>query len=111
MASFYDIHVFCCTHQRPQGHTRGCCSDKGSKVLCDKFCRLTMAMGLRRVRINHAGCMNLCEYGPTLVIYPEGTWYTYQDERDIREILDEHIRHGRRVERLLLDPAVISLRH
>jgi len=52
------------------------------------------------VRINSAGCLDRCELGPCVVIYPEGTWYTYVDEKDIDEIIDEHLVHGRPVERL-----------
>jgi (2Fe-2S) ferredoxin len=108
---FYDIHVFCCTHKRPAGHTRGCCADKDSLRLSDLMCRRAMATGLRRIRINHSGCLNLCEYGPTMVVYPEGIWYAYRTEKDIEEILNEHIRHGRPVARLMLDPAKSPLRH
>lgn len=67
------------------------------------MCRLTMALGLRRVRINHAGCLNVCEHGPTMVIYPEGVWYTYTTEEDVEEILRRHVIGGKRVERLLLN--------
>ena len=64
-----------------------------------------MAMGLgHRVRINRAGCLSLCERGPTMVIYPEGIWYTYSSEEDIEEILRRHLIRGERVERLLLYP-------
>jgi (2Fe-2S) ferredoxin len=52
------------------------------------------------VRINSAGCLDRCEEGPCIVVYPEGTWYTYVDEKDIDEIIDEHLVKGRPVERL-----------
>jgi (2Fe-2S) ferredoxin len=61
------------------------------------------ALGLNgegRVRINNAGCMDRCDEGPVLVVYPEGVWYTYVDNADIDEIISEHIQHGRVVERL-----------
>ncbi len=64
-----------------------------------------MATGLgHRVRANLAGCLNQCEFGPTMVIYPEGVWYTYNNEDDIDEILTRHVIRGERVERLLLRP-------
>lgn len=75
------------------------------------MCRRAMVTGLRGVRINHAGCLNLCEHGPAMVIYPEGVWYRYETEADVEEILTQHVRLGRRVERLLLDPDKIALRH
>ena len=101
-ALFYDVHIFCCVNERPPTHKRGCCSLKGSRQLCDYMCRRSMALGLPRIRINHAGCLNRCELGPTMVIYPEGVWYTYRDESDIDEILKRHVMKGGRVERLLL---------
>jgi len=105
----YDVHVFCCVNKRPTGHRRGCCADKNARRLCNYMCRRAMALGLRHVRINHAGCLNLCEYGPTMVIYPEGIWYAYATEADIDEILRRHVVGGGRVERLLLkvDPATL----
>lgn len=61
------------------------------------------AMGLAgkgRVRINQAGCLDRCEEGPIIVVYPEGVWYTYVDEHDVDEIVQEHLIHGRIVKRL-----------
>lgn len=70
------------------------------------MCRLAITLGLgNRVRANIAGCLNMCDYGPAMVIYPEGVWYTYSTEKDIEEILRKHVMRGERVERLLLRPA------
>jgi (2Fe-2S) ferredoxin len=52
------------------------------------------------VRINSAGCLDRCEEGPVMVIYPEAVWYTYVDKEDIDEIIDQHLVQGRVVERL-----------
>ena len=56
--------------------------------------------GKGKVRINTAGCLDRCEKGPVLVIYPEAVWYTYIDQDDIDEIITEHLQNGRVVERL-----------
>ena len=101
---FYDVHIFCCTNERPATHRRGSCLAKGAHELCDYMCRRSMAMGLERIRVNHAGCLNRCELGPTMVIYPDGVWYTYTCEADIDEILKSHVMRGQLVERLLLHP-------
>ncbi len=58
--------------------------------------------GAGRVRINTAGCLDRCEEGPCLVVYPEGVWYTFVDESDLDEIIDSHLLEGRVVERLRL---------
>ena len=52
------------------------------------------------VRINNAGCLNRCEDGPVIVVYPEDIWYTYVDREDIDEIIDSHLVNGKLVERL-----------
>lgn len=105
----YLVHVFCCTNQRPDTHRRGSCAARGSKQLCDYMCRLGMALGVPRIRINHAGCLNVCEYGPVMVIYPQGIWYRYETEADIEEILRSHVKRGVPVERLRLaiDPRTL----
>jgi (2Fe-2S) ferredoxin len=59
-------------------------------------------LGLSGVRINTAGCLDRCELGPSIVIYPEGVWYTVRTEADVDEILAAHVRGGGRVERLLM---------
>ena len=75
------------------------------------MCRLGMARGVRRIRINHAGCLNVFEHGPTMVIYPEGVWYRYESEADIEEIFRRHVVGGQRVDRLLLniDPTTLHM--
>lgn len=103
-APFYDAHVFVCTNRRPAGHPRGCCAEKGADELRDYMKSRAKALGLKNVRINAAGCLDRCELGPTLVIYPEGVWYGYRSKEDIDEILKTHLQGGGRVKRLMLMP-------
>ena len=103
-APFYDTHVFCCTNVRPAGHPRGCCSGRGSEKLRAYMKSRARTLAPGRVRINIAGCLDRCELGPTMVVYPEGVWYRYENEADVDEILETHIRGGGRVERLMLRP-------
>ncbi len=56
--------------------------------------------GKGKIRVNSAGCMDRCDEGPVLVVYPDGVWYTYVDEHDIDEIIEEHLLNGRIVTRL-----------
>lgn len=63
------------------------------------------ALGLNNVRINSAGCLDRCELGPNLVIYPEGVWYCCPTREDVDEVLQTHLVQGGRVERLLLQTA------
>jgi (2Fe-2S) ferredoxin len=102
---YYRKHVFCCTNERPQGHPRGCCKDKGSLRLRNYLKARAKEMGLSDIRVNASGCLDRCELGPTMVIYPEGVWYSYRSLEDADEILQRHLIEGHRVERLMLQPS------
>ena len=58
--------------------------------------------GKGNVRMNKSGCLDRCDEGPILVVYPDGVWYTYVDRSDIDEIIDRHIVGGEIVERLVI---------
>ena len=97
----YKYHVFFCVNQRDKGEA--CCADHASPAMRAYAKKRIKELGLSgpgRVRINQAGCLDRCAQGPTMVVYPEGVWYSYVDEADIDEIIDQHLRHGRIVERL-----------
>jgi (2Fe-2S) ferredoxin len=99
--SYYDKHVFFCCNQRVGDEQ--CCNGAGASKLRDyakaRVKELKLS-GEGKVRINQAGCLDRCKEGPVMVIYPEETWYTYVDQEDVEEIIDEHLVHGRVVERL-----------
>jgi (2Fe-2S) ferredoxin len=101
---YYRCHVFVCTNVRPEGHPRGCCKAKGSERLRDYMKARAKELGLKDVRINTAGCLDRCELGPTMVIYPEGVWYSPKTTADIDQILERHVRDGGRVRHLMLEP-------
>lgn len=101
---YYRIHVFVCTNRRPDAHPRGSCAAKGSERLRDYLKARAKELGLTDVRVNSAGCLDRCELGPTMVIYPEGVWYRYDTAEDLDEILEIHLVRGGRVERLMLRP-------
>ncbi len=99
--SYYRYHVFFCINQREGGQP--CCADKGAVAMRDYAKARIKALkldGRGQVRINQAGCMDRCSQGPTIVVYPEGVWYSYAGQSDIDEIIEEHLRHGRPVARL-----------
>ncbi len=98
----FRVHVFCCTNQRPDGHSRGSCAAKGSVKLRDYMKVRAKEMGLGDVRINSAGCLDRCEEGPAIVIYPEGVWYSAATREDIGEILQKHLIDGGRARNLLM---------
>ena len=110
--SFYQHHVFICENLRDPEHARGCCKAKGSGELRDYLKQRVKELGLNgksKIRINSAGCLDRCELGPVLVIYPEECWYHFQTKADIDEILQRHLIDGEPVERLSLQRNQIAL--
>ena len=99
----YRRHIFCCVNERESSHPRGCCSVRGSIELRAYMKRRAKEMGLDDIRVNNSGCLERCELGPAMVVYPEGLWYHYENTDDIDEILEKHIVQGNPVERLLLN--------
>lgn len=98
----YRYHVFCCVNERPEGSPRGCCKERGGMSLRNYMKGRAKGLGIEGVRINAAGCLDRCEEGPTMVVYPEGIWYRPRTREDIDAILEEHIVGGVPVERLII---------
>ncbi|MEZ5628504.1 MAG: NAD(P)H-dependent oxidoreductase subunit E [Rhodocyclaceae bacterium] len=99
--SYFSHHVFFCCNQREPGDT--CCNANGASELQTYAKERIAKLGLKgkgKVRINKAGCLDRCDEGPVLVVYPEEVWYTFVDKEDIDEIIDEHLVGGRVVARL-----------
>ncbi|MGD0761142.1 MAG: (2Fe-2S) ferredoxin domain-containing protein [Candidatus Sulfotelmatobacter sp.] len=105
----FEHHIFVCGNQRPDGHPRGCCDPQGQAKL-QKLFKLKLAeRGLKgRVRANQSGCLDQCEHGPNIVVYPEAVWYGGVTEADVDEIIDSHIVGGKPVERLVLAAACLN---
>jgi len=106
---FYQQHVFFCTNERAVGHTRGSCARKNSSALRDYMKQQVKQKNLDRVRINAAGCLDRCELGPTLVIYPAGIWYRCADTNDVDAIIQQHLIDGQVVDNLLLKNDQVSV--
>ena len=105
----FERHVFICGNQREPGHPRGCCDPTGGDALQKVFKKAIAERGLRgRVRANRAGCLDQCEHGPTVVVYPDGVWYGGVTADDVAEIVDTHLAGGEPVARLRLADRCIN---
>ena len=99
----FNKHIFVCENKRPDGHPRGCCADKGSKEIRELFKkRLKECKINTTVRANSAGCLDACEYGVTVVVYPEQVWYGSVTKDDVEEIIEKHIINDEIVKRLII---------
>jgi (2Fe-2S) ferredoxin len=100
---FYQHHIFTCTNTRPPDKRRSC-GLHGSEALRDYLKEQVKARDIPSTRVQTTACMNRCEFGPVMVVYPEGTWYGYHTEADVDEIVQSHLLGGKPVERLMLGP-------
>lgn len=101
---FFDKHIFMCTNKREPGHPRGCCAEKDSEDIRNYMKAKAKQLGIENIRVNSAGCLDRCEIGPNVLIYPEGVWYKCSSFEDADEILQTHLIEGGRVERLMHQP-------
>lgn len=102
----FRTHVFVCTNRRPDGSPKGCCASKGSEDLVPLFKKECDAAGLKDLRINKSGCLDACERGPSVCVYPEGVWYGGVTPDDVKEIVVSHLKGGVPVERVRMAPYV-----
>ena len=94
-------HLFFCLNERSNGEN--CCAQHNAFELFTYAKNRIKELGLSgagKIRVNKAGCLDACNLGPVMVIYPEGTWYTFIDTDDIEEIIQSHLIKGKPVERL-----------
>lgn len=98
----FEKHVFICTNQR--GAEKASCGEAQGKELVAEFKKLLVEKNLKgRMRAQAAGCCDACDYGPTVVVYPEGVYYGKVMLSDVREIVEEHLINNRPVQRLIND--------
>lgn len=105
-------HVFVCGNQRSPDHRRGCCDPAGSDQLRNELKAIAKQRGLAPdVRVNKAGCLEQCEHGPVMVVYPQGIWYGNVTIEDVPRIVEETFVNGRVIEDLLIADECLNNPH
>ncbi|MBR5547673.1 MAG: NADH-quinone oxidoreductase subunit NuoF [Clostridia bacterium] len=78
------------------------CTSSGSAELIARFEEQIAKNGLdKEVKVIRTGCFGLCEAGPVVIVYPEGTFYSRIRVEDVDEIVSEHLLKGRTVQHLV----------
>ena len=95
-------HIVVCTNTRPPGHPKPSCGSAGSQNLLMALNMGLMERGFQpgEVLVSGSSCLGPCEQGPTVVVYPDGTWYSQVKDEHVALILDEHIKKGTPVAQL-----------
>ncbi len=102
-------HIFICINQRPQGSARPCCDPTGSQLLKKLFKEELKKQGCGPlVRSSHSSCLDQCELGPTVVIYPQAIWYGCVKPEDVPRIVEKTIKQGEILEDLLIAPEKLN---
>lgn len=105
----FERHVFVCLNSRPADAPRPSCTSDGTSTLHMRMQQLARQAGLdTKVRINKSLCLDQCEHGPVVVVYPEAVWYGNVQPDDAEEIVREHLAGGRPVERLRIANACLN---
>jgi len=104
----FRFHVYVCDQKKPEGAPS--CTARGSGAVIEALRREIGAQGLSgAVQVTTCGSLGLCERGPNLVVYPEGSWYSGVRPEDVPEIVREHFGRGRPVARLASgEPAALA---
>ena len=102
LPTIFRYHVFCCSTQRPAGHPRGSCGERGSSKLWERLGQLVQSKQLTDVSVVPTGCLGFCSAGPLMVVYPEGIWYVPRTLDDIDRIVSSHFIESRPVEDLIV---------
>jgi (2Fe-2S) ferredoxin len=97
-------YVFVCLNQRPAGHPKGSCLDRGADVVFDALREEQGRRLLTAVKVVATGCVEGCLAGPTMVVVPDNVWYGGVTEADVPAIVEQHLIGGKPVEMLLLEP-------
>jgi len=99
----FEKHVFVCTNQRKEGERKSCGEQCGMELV-KTFKKILKEKGLKgNIRAQRAGCLDACDFGPSVVVYPEGIYYGGVQPEDINEIVEEHLIANRPVKRLMID--------
>lgn len=98
----YRKHIFICTNER-KDNSRPCCQESRGLALVQAFKKELKDRGLQvSMRAQRTGCLDACETGPSVVVYPEGIFYGQVTPEDVREIVESHLLADRPVERLVV---------
>lgn len=100
---FYQKHIFFCSNKKANGSGCGDMGGEDAFAYAKTYLQGLEQWGEGKFRASKAGCLGRCNLAPACVIYPEGIWYSYVDENDIKEIIDKHLLANEIVERLKVD--------
>jgi hypothetical protein len=77
-----------CLHQQPQRRVPSC-GYSGSEEVVEELRRVCKERNLKgKIRVVRSGCLDVCTFGPNMMIWPEGLWYMKVTKEDVPQIVD-----------------------
>lgn len=98
---YYKKHIFFCANNKANQSGCGDVSSLDPVPFVKMYLQALDLWGEGKIRASKSGCLGRCNLAPTCVVYPDGVWYTYFDETDLKEIIDSHLINDQVVERLV----------
>ena len=91
----FNKYIFVCENSRNPSEERKSCGPRGGVAICEKLKAAVKERGLQsKIRVTRTGCLDVCEQGPTVLIYPDNVWYKFVKPGDVEEIIREQIPTG-----------------
>lgn len=107
----FEKHIFICTNERDEKSTRKSCGACGGVTLRNELVKMINEAGLKgKVRANKSGCLDVCEQGPAMVIYPKGFWYLGINRENIKTIFNKSILNNEPVLELIASKNQLNLK-
>ena len=87
----YARQIYMCINNRHGSSVS--CGDGGSEEIAEEIKKIAKERNLKgKLRVAKSGCMDLCAFGPNLMIWPEGIWYMKVTKEDIPAIVDTYLK-------------------
>lgn len=97
---FYEKHIFFCANIKANGEGCGKFGGEAGFNFTKDYLKAKDLWGEGKLRASKSGCLGRCSLAPVCAVYPDGIWYSYHDEDDIREIIEQHLIGNKPVKRL-----------
>ncbi len=92
MSGKYTKHVMVCVRERKPGHPKGSCGECGGEAIRKDFADLLKKHDLKEhMRASKTHCLDACEMGAVVVIYPDDIWYVNVRREDVQPIFEASV--------------------
>ncbi|MEO5571858.1 MAG: (2Fe-2S) ferredoxin domain-containing protein [Bacteroidia bacterium] len=99
----FNKHVFICINDRKNSDRKSCGESRGMELVSE-FKKIIKEKGLKEIiRAQRTGCLDACDFGPSVVVYPEGIFYGGVQLSDVEQIVNDHLINNKPVERLIIN--------